>query len=310
LRGCNSTHQVFGIRQVSHHGIELWLLVQIFYDNVSQNDQYGINNLIKGKIANLSVEEGWNRIEEYAQDQDNTWDEPDSTMSISKIMQTPSSEDRLWKLHERVSYLTGSRTAKQLSNPYLICDHCGGPPEIEECGGEPTIECAYLSSIDIFDDPSLLTFYQNDDFTPWGNLVRKEEGEKGHDFKIRSTFEDDLGHFTHEKNLQLKGIDELITEQQNDMGKWFQKLNATLNGRNEPQISQKDPLLAITTRAGTTTKDPPYPNQHPIVVEPDIPHREEGDVSDETPEQPPQMTSSPLAPPNQHGIRHEVDACS
>jgi hypothetical protein len=46
------------IRQVSHHGIELWLLVQTFYDNISQNDQNGINNSMKGKIANLSAEEG------------------------------------------------------------------------------------------------------------------------------------------------------------------------------------------------------------------------------------------------------------
>ena len=162
----------------------------------------------KGKIANLSAEEGWNRIEEYAQDQDDTWDEPDSTICISEIMQTLSSEDRLRKLHERVSYLAGSRKDKQLSIPYLIWDHCGGPHEIEECRGEPTTERAYLSSHDIFDDPSLLTFYQNDDFTPWGNLVRKEEGEKGPNLKIRSTFKDDLGHFTHEKILQLKGLDE------------------------------------------------------------------------------------------------------
>jgi hypothetical protein len=60
------------IRQAPHHGIALWLLIQIFYENVSQNDQNGINNSVKGKIAKLSVEEGWNRIEEYAQDQDDT----------------------------------------------------------------------------------------------------------------------------------------------------------------------------------------------------------------------------------------------
>lgn len=120
------------IRQVPHHGIELWLLVQMFYDNVSPNDQNGINNSRKGKIANLSAEEGWNRIEEYAQDQDDTWDEPDSTMSISEITQKPS--DRLRKIHERVLYLAGSRITKQLSNPYLTCDYCGAPHEVEECG--------------------------------------------------------------------------------------------------------------------------------------------------------------------------------
>ena len=46
------------IRQVPHHGIELWLLVQIFYDNISSTDRNGINQSRKGRLANLSAEEG------------------------------------------------------------------------------------------------------------------------------------------------------------------------------------------------------------------------------------------------------------
>jgi hypothetical protein len=162
----------------------------------------------------------------------------------------------------------------------LICVNCGGPHEVEECGEDTTTEHVCFSSHDIFDDPSLLTFYQNDDFTPWGNLVWRKEGEKGHDFKIKSTFEDDLGHLTYEKSLLLKGLDDLITEQQNDIEKRFLELNAALDGHNKPQVNQKDPLLAITTRAETTTKDPPYPSQHPVAIEPDVLHEEEGNVSD------------------------------
>lgn len=156
-----------------------------------------------------------------------------------------------------------------------------------------------MSGHDIYADPSLLPFYQNDDYTLWGNLVKRKEGEEGPVFKIRSTFEDDLGHFTLEKGLQLKGLDELITEQQNDMEKWFKKLNATFDGHNRPPVRKKYPLLAVTTRAGTKTKDPPYPSQHPVAVEPNNSHDEEGNVSDEAPEQPPLMTPSPPTPPNQ-----------
>ena len=67
--------------------------------------------------------------------------------------------------------------------------------------------------------------------------MKRKEGEEGPEYKIRSTFEDDLGHFTQEKGLQLKGLDELIVEQQNDMEKWFNKLNATLDGHNRPPVS-------------------------------------------------------------------------
>lgn len=64
-------------------------------------------------------------------------------------------------------------------------------------------------------------------------------------------------------------------------------------------MDQNDPLLAITTRAGTTTKDPPYPVQQSNVTEPDTSNEEEGNVRDEIPEQPPQATSSPPIPPKQ-----------
>lgn len=118
---------------------------------------------------------------------------------------------------------------------------------MEECGDDTTTEQACLSSHDIFGDPSLLTFYQNNDFTPWGNLVRSEEKGEGPNFKVRSTFEDDLGHFTLEKSLQLKGLDNLITSQQNDWRTKFAELNATLDCLGKPQVDKKDPLLAITT---------------------------------------------------------------
>ena len=58
-------------------------------------------------------------------------------------------------------------------------------------------------------------------------------------------------------------------------------------------------MLAITTRAGTTTKDPPYPSQHPVAVDPNDPREEEGNVSNKAPEQPPLVTPSPSTPPNQ-----------
>nr|GEZ24130.1 hypothetical protein [Tanacetum cinerariifolium] len=47
-----------------------------------------------------------------------------------------------------------------------------------------------LSGADIYDDPSLLRFYQNDDFPPRGNNRRKEEGESGPNWVVGRKFED------------------------------------------------------------------------------------------------------------------------
>lgn len=64
--------------------------------------------------------------------------------------------------------------------------------------------------------------------------MRNREGEEGPDFKVRSTFEDDLGHFMHEKDLMLKGLDDLITDQQNALRAKFAKHNALLGGHIKP----------------------------------------------------------------------------
>lgn len=156
------------IRQAPHHGISLWLLVQIFYDNISRDEHRGIDFSAGGKFSNLSAEEWWNRIDEYVRDQDNTWDEPASVMGISATSHEspPTRENRMKKLQEKLAYLTRSQGTKRLVNPYLICDTCGGPYEVEECGDDATRVQVFLSSHDIYDDPSLLIFYQDDDFTP------------------------------------------------------------------------------------------------------------------------------------------------
>ena len=117
-------------------------------------------------------------------------------------------------------------------------------------------------------------------------MIRKE-GEEGPDFKVRSTFEDDLGHFTLEKDLQLKGLGNLITSQQDDLRSKFREFHAALDGHIDPDTNQKDPLLAITTRAGTTTSDPPYPTQRSNTTEANTPSGEEEHADNEPPEQPP-----------------------
>ncbi|GJT24237.1 zinc finger, CCHC-type containing protein [Tanacetum coccineum] len=73
------------IKQVPHHGIQKWLLVQIFHDNISQTDRRKLNQFTQFRFSSLTKEEGWNRIKEYIQYQDDLWDEPSPSMNISSI---------------------------------------------------------------------------------------------------------------------------------------------------------------------------------------------------------------------------------
>ena len=129
-------------------------------------------------------------------------------------------------------------------------------------------------------------------------MIRKE-GEEGPDFQVRSAFEDDLGHFMLEKDLQLKGLSQFITSQQDDFRSKFKELHVALDGYIDPDTTQKDPLLAITTRAGTTTSDPPYPTQRPNTTEANTPLGEEEHADIEPPEQPSQAPASTTTPVSQ-----------
>ncbi|GJR05628.1 hypothetical protein Tco_0528612 [Tanacetum coccineum] len=124
-------------------------------------------------IFSLNEDEGWDRIEELIQYQDDSWDE--------SFVSEPTSNDRLNRAHRQLSFFTSSTTGKTLKNLYLICDICGGAHEDDECDQVESREQACLSGGDIYDDPSLLKFYQNNDIPPWGNLIRKMEEEEGPD---------------------------------------------------------------------------------------------------------------------------------
>ncbi|GKD84879.1 DNA-directed DNA polymerase [Tanacetum coccineum] len=113
------------INQVPHHGIHKWLLMQIFHDNISQDDR---RKLDQGS---------------YEADE-----------------------------------------CKQLSQAEHVC----------------------LSRGDIYNDLSLMRFYQNDDTPPWGNNKRKENREDGPEWIVRSKFKDELANFMLEKKLHAKGI--------------------------------------------------------------------------------------------------------
>ncbi|GKB49977.1 reverse transcriptase domain-containing protein, partial [Tanacetum coccineum] len=180
-----------------------------------------------GQDTRSQDEEGWDRIEELIQYQDDSWDE--------SFVYEPTSNDRLNRAHQQLSFFTSSTLGKTLKNPYLICDIYGRAHEDDECD----------------------QFYQNNDIPQWGNLIRKREKEEGPDWVARSKFEDEMANFMMEKKYHLKGLGEMLHQQQNDMHEKFSQILSTLDDK----TTNKEHTLAIITRSGTTTRDPPYPNQ-------------------------------------------------
>ncbi|GJW73474.1 hypothetical protein Tco_0132844 [Tanacetum coccineum] len=145
-----------------------------------------------------------------------------------------------------------------LRKPYLIYDLSGGAHEADECGQNNPTEQVCLFGGDIYDYPSLLRFYQNDDIPPWGNNQQKGEGENGPKWVVRSKFEDELASVMREKKFHTKGIGEMLDQHRKEIHEQFSQILTTIkkNKTLEPEVQ----TFAITTRSGASTGDPPFPN--------------------------------------------------
>ncbi|GJU75798.1 hypothetical protein Tco_1272868 [Tanacetum coccineum] len=218
------------------------------------------------RFNSLTDEERWNRIEEYIQYQDDLWDDPLPSMNISSISDAmqPTFRVRLKRACNRISYLKTPTREARLKNPYLIYDYCGRSHKAEECRQNNPAEQVCLSGGDIYDDPSLLRFYQNDDVPPWGNKKRKEKREDGLEWVVRSKFEDELANFMLEKKFHTKGIGETLDQHSKEMHEQFSQILSTIGESKIP--NPEAPNFSITTRSGVNTRDPPFPT--PLQSEP------------------------------------------
>ncbi|GJV49507.1 hypothetical protein Tco_1439719 [Tanacetum coccineum] len=65
------------LRKVPHHGLDLWLQVQIFYDHVDYTTQMAIDHAAGERLRKLRPEEAWKTIEDLAKyEEEEEWNEP------------------------------------------------------------------------------------------------------------------------------------------------------------------------------------------------------------------------------------------
>ncbi|GJR77765.1 hypothetical protein Tco_0090130 [Tanacetum coccineum] len=55
------------LQKLPHHGIDLWLQVQIFYDHIDQTLKRVVDYAARGWLGEISAEKAWSTIEELAQ---------------------------------------------------------------------------------------------------------------------------------------------------------------------------------------------------------------------------------------------------
>ncbi|GJR45453.1 hypothetical protein Tco_1313556 [Tanacetum coccineum] len=194
-------------------------MVQIFHDNISLDNRVKLDQFTQFYFNSLIEEDGWNRIEEYVQYQDDLWDDLSPSMNISSISEAmqPTIKGRLKRACNQITYLETPTREVRLKNPYLICDYCEGSHEADECEQNNPAEQVCLSGGDIYDDPSLL-----------------------------SKFEDELPNFMIEKKSHTKGIGEMLDQHRNELHEQFSRILSTIRESETPE--PEAPTFAITTQ--------------------------------------------------------------
>ncbi|GJT92629.1 MAK10-like protein [Tanacetum coccineum] len=124
------------IQKVPHHGINLWLQVQIFYDHVNPATRQTIDQSDGGKLRDINAEESWVLLEDLALYDNESWSDPRDfakpVKAISLPQDVPSTFDRrLTELENQVQRLMEAHLAPkqpiQVNKITSSCEICNGP---------------------------------------------------------------------------------------------------------------------------------------------------------------------------------------
>ncbi|GJW19401.1 MAK10-like protein [Tanacetum coccineum] len=144
------------LQKVPHHGIDLWLQVQIFYDHINPVTRQTIDQSAGGKLRDLNAEESWALLEDLALYDNEIWKDPRDfakpVKAIALPQDVPSTSDRrLIELENQVQCLMEAYLAStqptQVNKITTSCEICSGPHDTHDCMEGPEHTCVdYASS--------------------------------------------------------------------------------------------------------------------------------------------------------------------
>ncbi|GJR73112.1 hypothetical protein Tco_0085477 [Tanacetum coccineum] len=134
------------LQKIPHHGIDLWLQVQIFYDHVNRITRRTIDQSASGKLRDRNAKESWALLEDLALYDNESWNHPRDFAKPIKAISLPqnvssTSDRRLIKLENQVQRLMKSHLAPkqpiQVNKISSSCEICSGPHDTQYCMENP-----------------------------------------------------------------------------------------------------------------------------------------------------------------------------
>ncbi|GJU40057.1 hypothetical protein Tco_1193014 [Tanacetum coccineum] len=111
------THFKDLLQKVPHHGIDLWLQVQIFYVHVNPVTRRTIDQLADRKLSDLNADESWALLEDLALYDNKSWNDPRDFAKPVKAIALPQDVP--------MNKITTS------------CEICNGPHYTQYCMEDP-----------------------------------------------------------------------------------------------------------------------------------------------------------------------------
>ncbi|GKC31016.1 MAK10-like protein [Tanacetum coccineum] len=130
------------LQKVPHHGIDLWLQVQIFYDHINGVTRRTIDQSTGGKLRDRNAKESWELLEDLALYDNESWNNPRDfakpVKAIALPQDVPSTSDRrLIELKNQVQRLMEAYLAPtqptQVNKITTLCEICSGPHDTQYC---------------------------------------------------------------------------------------------------------------------------------------------------------------------------------
>ncbi|GJS18039.1 MAK10-like protein [Tanacetum coccineum] len=123
------------LQKVTHYGIDLWLQVQIFYDDVNPVTRRTIDQSAGGKLHDHNSKESWVLLEDFALYDNKSWNDlRDFAKSVKEIalpQDVPSTSDRrLIELENQVQRLMEAHLASTQATQLNLRHH--NPPQANE----------------------------------------------------------------------------------------------------------------------------------------------------------------------------------
>ncbi|GKF91329.1 hypothetical protein Tco_0275030 [Tanacetum coccineum] len=88
------------LQKATHHGIDLWLQVQIFYDHINPATRRTIDQLAGGKLHDKNAKESWALLEDLVLNDNESWNDPRDFTKPVKAISLP--QDVLSKADHRL----------------------------------------------------------------------------------------------------------------------------------------------------------------------------------------------------------------